>query len=214
MNVFGAASVILHVWRVFLSSGKERLLITLLRNPLTPLTLFPALRRNNHSDKRCQFIKSQALSGRKNIHIIYSRIRKILNHMFFRVTQAKKEDLLKNNSALMSCSITDTILSIYPPQPTMENQEIHEVTYSLKLELFSVPNRNLLITLCTGKCWHAKFQNERENRDTIWAKKRREHMSCFFGSVWVRCKFVPSDLDRGYSQDSNIKEERNYHENW
>lgn len=108
----------------------------------------------------------------------------------------------------------DTLLSIYPAQPTVKNQEIHKVTYSLKLELFSVPNSNLLIMLPTGKYLHAKFQNERENRDTIWGKKSREHTSCCFGSVWVRCKFVPSDLDRKYSQDRNIKEERNYHENW
>lgn len=112
----------------------------------------------------------------------------------------------------MSCSIIDTILSIYPAQPTVQNQEIHEVTYSLKVELFSVPNRNLLITLPTGKCWHAKFQNERENRDTIWARKRREHVSCH--AVWVRCKFVPSVLDRGYSQDRNIKEERRKKFSW
>lgn len=152
----------------------------------------------------------------KNIHIIYSRMRKILNHVLQSDTDNKGRPFFffENKSALMSCSITDTKLSIYPAQPTVENQGIHKVTCSLKLELFSVPNCNLIITLPTGKWLHAKYQKERENRDTIWAKNRREHTSCCFGSVWVRCKFVPSDLGRGYGQDRNIKGERNYHENW
>lgn len=84
----------------------------------------------------------------------------------------------------------------------------------IQFKSWTLQSPKLLIMLPTGKCLHAKFQNKRENRDTIWGKKSREHTSCCFGSVWVRCKFVPSDLDRGYSQDRNIKEERRKELSW